>query len=119
VRVAVPSTTFAVRSLHFHFHRATLALLTPPGVITDSAGWRESGSEPTTTNGAGATHAALRRHQSRRRCPSIRTKVRMTLATGAVTLLSQGNEAGYVLLAVAVFASRDGDASDDNDRDAR
>lgn len=43
----------------------------------------------------------------------------MTLATGAVTLLSQGNEAGYVLLAVAVFASRDGDASDDNDRDAR
>jgi hypothetical protein len=43
----------------------------------------------------------------------------MTLATGAVTLLSQGNEAGYVLLAVAVFASRDADASDGNDRDAR
>lgn len=30
----------------------------------------------------------------------------MTLATGAVTLLSQGNDAGYLLLAVAVFASR-------------
>jgi hypothetical protein len=43
----------------------------------------------------------------------------MTLATGAVTLLSQGNEAGYVLLAVAVFTPRDGDASDANDRDAR
>lgn len=43
----------------------------------------------------------------------------MTLATGAVTLLSQGNEAGYVLLAVAVFASREGKASDGNDRDAR
>ncbi|WP_264475492.1 hypothetical protein [Halorubellus salinus] len=43
----------------------------------------------------------------------------MTLATGAVSLLAQGNEAGYVLLAVAVFASRDGDASSANDRDGR
>jgi hypothetical protein len=45
----------------------------------------------------------------------------MTLATGAVTLLSQGNEAGYVLLAVAVLASRDSNATESpaNDRDAR
>ncbi|MFC6952532.1 hypothetical protein [Halorubellus litoreus] len=43
----------------------------------------------------------------------------MTLATGAVSLLAQGNEAGYVLLAVAVFASSDGDASNANDRDGR
>jgi hypothetical protein len=45
----------------------------------------------------------------------------VTLATGAVTLLSQGNEAGWVLLAVAVLSSPDStpDEPDANDRDAR
>ena len=43
----------------------------------------------------------------------------MTLATGAVSLLAQGNEAGYVLLAVAVFTSRDDDGSNAEDRDGR
>lgn len=43
----------------------------------------------------------------------------MTLATGAVSLLAQGHEAGYVLLAVAVFASHDRDASPSDDRDGR
>jgi hypothetical protein len=44
----------------------------------------------------------------------------MTLATGAVTLLSQGNDAGYVLLAVAVLASRDSTGEPQaSDRDAQ
>jgi len=44
----------------------------------------------------------------------------VTLATGAVTLLSQGNEAGWVLLAVAVLASSDPEAeSRANDRGTR
>jgi hypothetical protein len=45
----------------------------------------------------------------------------MTLATGAVTLLSQGNDAGYVLLAVAVLASHGTRSSESHasNRDAR
>jgi len=45
----------------------------------------------------------------------------VTLATGAVTLLSQGNEAGWVLLAVAVLASSDRTQAEStaNDRGAR
>jgi len=112
---------------HFHFHRATLALFPAPSVVTVSAGWREFEPTPPWHRHDGtrferdARRTASENNGPRRRCLSIQKRLRVTLATGAVTLLSQGNEAGWVLLAVAVLASPDSnpDASHAKNRDAR
>ncbi len=67
-------------------------------MITDSA---RSGASPTW----GATHTALRRKTTTAaEVTEIGTRLRVTLATGGVSLLTQGVDSGWILVAVAVFA---------------
>ena len=83
---------------HFHFHHATLTAFTLPSVITDGVG----AAVPAPT-----THAALRRKTTTAaEVSTLSTQLRVALATGGVTLLTQGMASGWLLLAVAVLAPR-------------